>query len=85
MSHMEVFPRGHLDITGVLANLNARSSARANTADIIATRLDISKEEMNLNGSTLYLFGEALETVEDKAKEKGLKTQDFILDELASV
>jgi len=82
--HMEVTPRGHLDITGVLANLTARSSSRASTADIIATRLAISPEHMNLNGGTLYLYGDALTEVESKAKEKGLKTPEFILEELTT-
>lgn len=82
--HIEATPRSHLNIADVLANLNARSSDQVSTADIIATRLEISPSEMALHGSTLYLYGESLTKVENKAKEKDLKPPVFILEELAT-
>lgn len=82
--HMEITPRSHLNISGVLGNLKAHTSARATTAEIIASRLEIGLDNMTLNGATLYLYGKAVGKVEDSAKAHSLTPSQFILDQLSA-
>lgn len=83
-NHMEVLPRLHFDISSALPGIRPHITPRASAAEIIASRLDIQLTSMQLTGDTLYVFGDELTEIEQKAEGMGLKAPEFILSQLSA-